>query len=107
MADAVKKDEKTMENTVNFMYLASKCFKIRQPPAPTVLGDAELKNIEIPVLYMVGENEKIYSPTKAVNRIKSVAPQIKTEIIPNAGHDLTSVQNKMINSKVLEFLSNP
>ena len=104
MADSVKKDEKAMEKTVNFMYLASKCFKTRQTPAPTVLNDTELKNMEMPVLYMVGENEKIYSATEAVNRIKSVAPQIKTEIIPNAGHDLTSVQSKMIDHKVLEFL---
>jgi len=104
MADSVKKDEKAMEKTVNFMYLGSKCFKTRLPPAPTVLEDAELKNIKIPVLYMVGENEKIYSPSKAVNRIKNVAPQIKTEIVPNAGHDLTSVQKNMINTKVLEFL---
>lgn len=104
MADSVKKDEKEMEKTVNFMYLASKYFKMRQAPAPTVLNDSELKDMEIPVLYMVGENEKIYSATKAVNRLKNIAPQIKTEIIPNAGHDLTSVQNKMIDQKILEFL---
>ncbi len=104
MEDAVKKDEKTMEKTVNFMYFASKCFKMRQPVAPTVLDDTELKSMEMPVLYMVGENEKIYSATEAVNRIKNVTPQIKTEIIPNAGHDLTSVQNEMIDHKILEFL---
>lgn len=104
MADAVKKDEKAMEKTVNFMYLASKSFKIRRPPAPTVLDDDELKNMQMPVLYLVGENEKIYSPTRAVERIKKVAPQIKAEIIPNAGHDLTSVQSRIIDDKVLEFL---
>jgi len=104
MADSVKKDENGMEKTVNFMYLASKCFKIRQSPAPTVLDDDELRSMEMPVLYLVGENEKIYSPTRAVERIKNVAQQIKAEIIPNAGHDLTSVQNKMIDDKVLEFL---
>lgn len=104
MEDAVKKDEKDMEKTVNFMFLASKSFKTRRPPAPNVLDDNELKSIKIPVLYLVGENEKIYSATKAIQRLKKVAPQIETGLIPNAGHDLTSVQNEMVNRKVLEFL---
>lgn len=37
------KDEKAMEKTVNFMYLASKSFKIGQAPAPTVLDDTPMK----------------------------------------------------------------
>ena len=37
-------------------------------------------------------------------RLNEFAPQIKTEVIPSAGHDLTIVQAKMVNTKVLEFL---
>jgi len=36
-----------------------------------------------------------------------VAPQIKTELIPDAGHDLTIVQSELINNKVIEFLKQP
>jgi len=58
----------------------------------------------VPTLFLVGENEKIYSAKKAVQRLNEVAPQIETEVIPNAGHDLTIVQAEMVNRKVLEFL---
>lgn len=107
MEDAVKKDEKSMGELVDAMFLASKCFKTRRPPAPTVLKDSELQNMQIPMLYLVGENEKIYSSEKAVQRINTVAPQMKTEMIPNAGHDLVSVQAEMVNEMVLEFLKEP
>jgi pimeloyl-ACP methyl ester carboxylesterase len=64
----------------------------------------ELKSIKVPTLYLVGEHEKIYSAQKAVQRLHKVAPQIKTEVIPDAGHDLTIVQAEMVNKKLLEFL---
>ncbi len=104
MEDAVKKDEQSMKNTADFMFLASQSFKTRRPPNPTVLNDEEWKSIQIPTLYLIGENEKTYSASKALQRLSSVAPQIKTDLIPNAGHDLVSVQNKLINKKILEFL---
>lgn len=107
MADAVEKDEKLMGELVDAMFLASRCFKTRRPPEPTVFDDNEWKSIEVPVLYVVGENEKIYSAQKAVQRLNTLAPQIKTEIIPGAGHDLVSVQAEMVNEKILEFLKQP
>jgi pimeloyl-ACP methyl ester carboxylesterase len=75
--------------------------------APTVLADEELQSLTMPALYLVGENEKIYSAQKAVQRLNRVAPQIKTEILPHSGHDLTIVQAEMVNRKVLEFLKQP
>jgi pimeloyl-ACP methyl ester carboxylesterase len=74
---------------------------------PTVLKDNALQSISLPALYLVGENEKLYSARKAIQRLKSVAPRIKAEIIPGAGHDLTIVQADMVNRKVIEFLKQP
>jgi pimeloyl-ACP methyl ester carboxylesterase len=71
---------------------------------PTVLTDEELRSINVPALYLVGENEKIYSASKAIERLNEIAPQIKTEVIPHAGHDMTIVQSEMVNGIVLEFL---
>jgi pimeloyl-ACP methyl ester carboxylesterase len=71
------------------------------------LTDNELRDIKVPVLYLVGEHEKICSAREAVARLHRVAPQIRAEIIPNAGHDLTVVQAKLVNKKVLEFLKQP
>ena len=59
------------------------------------------------MLFLVGENEKIYSARKAVRRLNRVAPHIKTEIIPGAGHDLWVVQADRVTGKILDFLGEP
>ncbi len=105
-----KKDEASrilVEDMVDDAFMGLRCFKFKMAIHPTVLDDKELQDIKVPVLFLVGENEKIYSAQKAIQRLNKVAPHIKTEVIPNAGHDLTIVQAEMVNSKVLEFLKQP
>ena len=105
--DCVKKDEISrmrVEEWIDNMFIASRCFKIRRPFNPPVLEDQELQSIKVPTLYVVAENEKLYSAQKSVQRLNQVAPHIKTETIPNAGHDLAIVQAEMVNRKILDFL---
>ena len=73
----------------------------------TVLDDEAWRGFSVPCLFLVGENEKIYSAKAAVRRLNRVAPQVKTEIIPGAGHDLTIVQADLVARRVLEFLGEP
>jgi len=110
LEDWAHKDEtsrRLVEDSADDMLMASRCFKPKAGVNPTVLEDKELQSIKVPTLYLVGENEKIYSAQKAVQRLNAIAPQIKTEIIPKAGHDLTFVQAEMVTRKVLEFLKQP
>ena len=93
-----------IEEHIDEACLTLRSFKIRRMVKPTVLTDDQLHSIKIPVLYLVGENEKIYSPIKAIGRIKKVAPHIKAEMLPDAGHDLTVVQAEVVNKKILDFL---
>ena len=79
--------------------------KFKTPVAPTVLSDSELRRIRTPTLFLVGEHEKIYPPLEAIERLNAVAPQIKTEMIKGAGHDLPLVQPLSVNAKVLRFLA--
>lgn len=102
--DLAKIDQLSVEDTVDHSLLARRCFKPKQMVPPTVLSDMELQNIKVPALFLVGENEKLYSAQKSVERLKKVAPQIRTEVIPNAGHDFAVVQAETVNKKVLEFL---
>jgi len=105
--DLVRKDEAgrmMAEEMADEAFLAMRCFKPKLMVYPTVLKDKALQGISIPALYLVGENEKLYSARKAIQRLNSVAPHIKAEIIPGAGHDLTIVQADMVNRKVIEFL---
>jgi len=102
-----KKDEtslKQLDQLVDDAMMGLKCFKFRMPVTPSVLTDNELQRIKVPTLFLVGENEKLYPAKKAVERLNTAAPQIQTEVIPNAGHDLTIVQADMVNKKILDFL---
>jgi pimeloyl-ACP methyl ester carboxylesterase len=74
---------------------------------PTVLTDKELQGLSMPVLVLLGENEKIYSPRKALRRLQKVAPHIKAELIPHAGHDLVLAQTEVVNRYVIDFLNQP
>jgi pimeloyl-ACP methyl ester carboxylesterase len=107
LEDLVQKGEDSrtlIEEYVDESYLALRSFKIKRMVNPTVLTDEELRSINVPTLYLVGENEKIYSASKAIERLNEITPQIKTEVIPHAGHDMTIVQSEMVNGIVLEFL---
>lgn len=107
LEDLAKKDEDSrikLEEEVDAVIVRMRCYKTIRLIRPTVLDDAELRSIKAPTLYLVGEHEKIYSASKAIRRLHKVAPQIKTEVIPDAGHDVTFVQAEMVNKKVLEFL---
>ena len=67
-------------------------------------------------IYLVDENELVLGPWKgphATEHIRipigqgicgSAAESGKTEIIPDAGHDLTIVQAELVNAKLVNFL---
>ena len=63
--------------------------------------------VVLPVLFLVGRNEKICSPLAAIARLNAVVPQVQTRLIENAGHDLTLVQADKVDHGVLEFLAQP
>lgn len=71
---------------------------------PTVYTDAELKQIELPALLLIGAREKIYNPQKAIERAQRLMPDLTAEIIPNAGHLLIMDQPDIINARILNFL---
>ena len=97
---------KLIEEQTAIEFLAMRSFKPKMPASPTVLTDEQWQNLKVPILYMVGENEVIYSVSaeEVVSRLNSEVPQIETELIPNAGHGFTSLQADIVNQKVLAFL---
>jgi pimeloyl-ACP methyl ester carboxylesterase len=110
LEDFVNKNEKNREmidEWANEAYVAARSFKLKPLVNPTVLSNSDLLHITVPALFLVGENEKIYSATEAVERLKTVVPNIETEIMPDAGHDLTLAQADLVNEKILEFFNQP
>ena len=72
---------------------------------PTVYTDEELRQIEMPALLLIGAEEKIYNPKKAIDRAQQLMPDLTAEIIPNVGHTLNMEQPKTVNARILAFLS--
>jgi pimeloyl-ACP methyl ester carboxylesterase len=107
MEDLAKKDDLTrqmLDGYVEVAYLSLQSFKMKAPVNPVVLTDEQWQSMKVPALFVVGRNEKIYSAVEAIERLNRVAPHIESKIIPDAGHDLTIVQAKMVNQVILEFL---
>ncbi|QUH23785.1 alpha/beta hydrolase [Methanobacterium alkalithermotolerans] len=71
---------------------------------PTVYSDPELQNIKNPTLLLMGDQEKIYPPLKAVKRARKLIPNVKSEIIIDAGHILNMEKPEEVNSRVIKFL---
>lgn len=74
---------------------------------PTVFRDEEWRRFRVKALFLVGENEKVYSPAAAVARLARVAPLVRSEVIPGAGHDLMMVQADLVHARIHAFLSEP
>lgn len=72
---------------------------------PGLFSDEELRSLRVPMLLVLGENEKVYSAEKAARRMNRLAPQVKTEIVAGAGHDLTIVQADTVNRMIVGFLT--
>ena len=105
-ADGTPEQRRIVAEAEENAWLGLRSFKLRQMVNPTVLTDEQWRSFEVPVLFLVGENEVIYSITgaEAVARLNRVAPEIETELFTGCGHDISLVQVERFNQRVLDFL---
>lgn len=71
---------------------------------PKVLTDAELKQLGMPVLLLIGEHEVIADVEPAVERARALVKDIQVEVVSGAGHSVAMEQPETVNSLVLTFL---
>jgi pimeloyl-ACP methyl ester carboxylesterase len=71
---------------------------------PSVFSEAELSRINIPTLFIVGENEVIYDPLAALEKVNQLMPDVETRLVPNAGHLVSMEQPAPVNEHILQFL---
>lgn len=81
-----------------------RCYAPRPMVPPSTLSDAQLRAIRVRTLLLVGEHETVGSATRAVRRVRAVAPQIEAQLVPGAGHDLPIAQRDETIRRVLAFL---
>ena len=107
LANAGEGGRRAVEEWAEDSFVAMRSFVGRRAVNPTILTDEELRSLKVPTLFLVGENEKIYSAERALARLHRVAPDIVTGMIPGAGHDLTVVAAEKMNEKLGAFLATP
>lgn len=107
MPDFKRSDPEGFQQYVEDTALGLQCFDTRvigRYLGPRVFTDDELSSIEVPVLYVAGENEKMSSVKSAVSRLNKVASKIETAVIAGVGHELPGLRTQAFNETVLAFL---
>lgn len=74
--------------------------------SPTIFSDKELREIQNPVLLLIGDHEVIYKPERAIARATRLVPNLIAEIVPNANHIAEYTAAEFVNQKILDFLAN-
>jgi pimeloyl-ACP methyl ester carboxylesterase len=69
-----------------------------------VFDNQEFKKLEMPILLLIGESEILYESKSAVERAWQLIPHIEADIVPNAGHMLTTDQPEEVTRRVMSFL---
>lgn len=86
-------------------YLANKFAKSNSSMLQMLpFSKEDLKNLNIPVLVLVGDHDVINSED-SLEKAKEFLPKSKAEKIENAGHFLTIDQAKLVNKKIADFLN--
>lgn len=104
--DSVRKHEtrEIIDEMVDEVLLARKCFNPRKFVVPTVLTDQDWQRLQVPTLLLVGENEVTYSAHEAIRRLETAAPNVTALMIPEADHHLAIVKPARVSNEVLKFL---
>jgi len=106
LKDTAQKDDQSrafLNDTINDVKLVAKCFKPKATVVPKLMSDDEIRGINIPALFLMGENEKTFNHRKAIQRLNRVNSYLRHETISHAGHDLSIAQAELVNEKVLAF----
>lgn len=74
---------------------------------PSELPDEELASLRCPTLLLLGSEEVIYDPARAIERARRLIPFVEAEIYPGLGHLLGVQRADLIDGKILDFLREP
>jgi pimeloyl-ACP methyl ester carboxylesterase len=102
-----KQDEaaqRRIDRMTDDAYLGLWSFKPRRMVPPVPFTDEQLGRLPATTLFLVGDREVIFDPHQALARFKSVAPQVRTELIPGAGHDFFVARADEVNRRMIAFL---
>ncbi len=77
----------------------------RGEPIPTVLSDAEIRQLTAPTYLLMGQYEVLVNPYKTIERALRLLPNVSTaEVVPGVGHAMVHRQPDWVIGRVLSFL---
>jgi pimeloyl-ACP methyl ester carboxylesterase len=104
-ADLARENPRRFAVTLESTLMTVRCLQPWHILPPRVLPDRELGRLAMPVLFVLGEHERIYSAGKAKKRLARVAPRIRFATVAGAGHDMTAVAADTVNRTIVDFLA--
>jgi pimeloyl-ACP methyl ester carboxylesterase len=78
--------------------------RVDRDAANLISGD-ELRSLHMPVLLLFGDGEVIYDSAEALDRARRLIPHLEGELIPRSRHDMCFTQSRIVDARVLDFLS--
>ena len=63
-----------------------------------------MRAIVAPTLLVYGEQEKMYAAARAIEVARAHVPTLETLLVPDASHDLTLRQARLIDEAIVRFL---
>lgn len=85
-------------------YVAQRSFKSRRIVPPVSLTDEQLQQLPSSTLILFGDREVVFDPRKALSRLSSVAPQVKTDMLSDTGHDFFVSRASDVNRHIIDFI---
>jgi pimeloyl-ACP methyl ester carboxylesterase len=92
---------------LDLMYLGLKHFHIPKETLRVearVFSDNELRSMQVPVLLLIGADEVLCDPAKALARGRRLIPHFQGELVPRSSHDMSFSQHQIVDARVLDFL---
>jgi pimeloyl-ACP methyl ester carboxylesterase len=84
--------------------LGQKHFRLARTVLPSAFTDEELRRVRTPTLLLIGQQEALYDPARALARARALLPDLRAELLPHAGHDLPVSRPEAVDERVLAFL---
>ncbi len=92
---------------LDLMYLGMKHFRMPQDTtriAARPLSDDELRGMRVPTLFLMGDQEVLCDPAKALARARRLIPNFDGDLVPWSSHGMCFTQYRIVDMCVLDFL---
>jgi pimeloyl-ACP methyl ester carboxylesterase len=95
-------------NLLNLVCLGLKHFRMPIETArvmPAVVSDEALRAMTVPTLLLIGDQEVISDPARALERAHRLISDFEGELVPGCRHDMSASRHDIVDARVLEFLN--